>query len=262
LQKGYDEIFSKFEGSPTWLRLCGEVFDLYLGQYSFTPVAQIDFLARELGISSRSHVLDLASGTGGLSCYLAKVTGCRVTGVDASLVAVRIANRRAMLEGLSHHVSFEVGVLPELPYADGCFDAVISVDSVYGIPDKTRLFRGCFRVLKEGGYIGFYTLYKRKRFSVDTPMRARALYWFPLKPYSALLEEVGFEGVSKVDFTRDFVRLTSLWVEAMRRNKEALEREMGGETAEGLLTGDIRMVGELAKEGSIGRALFKARKPL
>jgi hypothetical protein len=83
-----------------------------------------------------------------------------------------------------------------------------------------------------------------------------------LKPYSALLEDVGFEGVSKVDFTRDLVRLTSLWVEAMQRNKEALEREMGGEIAEGLLTGDIRMVWEFAKEGSIGRAFFKARKPL
>jgi hypothetical protein len=64
LQKSYDEIFCKFAKSPTWLRLCQQVFDQYLGQYSFTPVTQIDFLAEELGITSQSHVLELAPGTG------------------------------------------------------------------------------------------------------------------------------------------------------------------------------------------------------
>jgi SAM-dependent methyltransferase len=154
-----------------------------------------------------------------------------------------------------------VGILPELPYADCCFDAVISIDSVYGISDKSQLFHSCFRVLKHGGYIGFYTLYKKKRISAETAMHARALYWFPLKPYSVLLEEAGFEGVLKVDFTKDLVQLTSRWVKAMQKNREVLERELGKKTAEGLLTGDIRIVWELAKEGLIGRALFRAQKP-
>jgi cyclopropane fatty-acyl-phospholipid synthase-like methyltransferase len=262
LQRGYDEIFRKFAGSPTWQTLCQQVFDRYLGQYSFTQTTQIGFLVEKLNITPQSHVLELAPGTGGLSCYLAKLSGCRLTGVDASPVAVKIANRQAMLEGLSQRVIFEVGILPELPYPDCFFDAVISIDSVYGVPDKGQLFRGCCRVLKPGGYIGFYTLYERRKISAETAMHARALYWFPLKPYFILLEEAGFKDVLKVDLTKDFVRLAGRWVNAMQENREALEKELGKKTAEGLLTGDIRIAWALAIEGLIGRALFKAQKPL
>jgi ubiquinone/menaquinone biosynthesis C-methylase UbiE len=262
LQKGYDEIFCKFAGSPTWQALCQQVFDQYLGQYSFTPVTQINLLVEQLNITSQSYVLELASGTGGLSCYLAKLTGCRLTGVDASPAAVRIANRQAMLQGLSQRVNFEVGILPELPYPDSSFDVVISIDSIYGVPDKTQLFHGCYRVLKPGSCIGFYTLYERKKFHAETPMHTRALYWFPLKPYSFFLEEAGFKNILKMELTKDFVQLTRRWVKAMQENRELLEKELGKKTAEGLLTGDIRIAEALAEEGLVGRALFKAQKPL
>ena len=46
------------------------------------------------------------------------MSGCRVTGVDASPMAAKIANEQAMLQGLAERVSFEGSVLPELPYKD------------------------------------------------------------------------------------------------------------------------------------------------
>ena len=266
LQRGFDETFSKMAESPTWEALCCQVFDhecsMRAGQFSFTPVTQIHLLVEKLNITSQSHVLELAPGTGGLSLCLAKESGCRLTGLDISPVAVKIANEQAMLEGMSERVHFEVGVLPELPYQECSFDVVVSVDSVYGVPEKTALFHGCYLVLRPGGYLGFYTLYKRRKFYGESVMHARARHWFPLQPYSKLLEEAGFKDVLKIDLTKGFIQLAKQWVRAIQENRAALDKEMGKKVTKGLVAGDIRTAWALATEGCVGRALFKAQKPL
>jgi len=261
LQRGFDETFCKMAQSPTWEALCRQVFDQYLGQFSFTPVIQIHLLVEKLHITSQSHVLELASGTGGLSLYLAKLTGCRLTGLDASPMAVKIANKQAMLQGLSERVHFEVSILPEMSCSECSFDVVVSIDSIYGVSDKSAVFRGCYRVLRPGGCLGFYTLYERRKFSAESVMHARARYWFPLQPYSKLLEGAGFKDVLKMDLTEDFIRLAKQWVKAMQENRVLLEKELGKKTTKGLVAA-IGTAWALATEGLVGRALFKAQKPL
>ena len=262
LQRSFDEIFHKLAESPTWEALCRQVFDQFLGQFSFTPATQIHLLVEKLHITSQSHVLELASGTGGLSLYLAKLTECRLTGIDISPVAVKIANKQAMAQGLSQRVNFEVGILPELSYPECSFDVVVSIDSIYGVPDKTAVFHGCYRVVRPSGYLAFYTLYERRKLSAESTMYARARYWFPLQPYSKLLEEAGFKDILKIDLTKDFIWLAKQWVKAMEENRASLEKELGKKTTKGLLFGDIRTAWALAREGYIGRALFRAQKPL
>lgn len=178
VQKGYDQIFQKFNSSNVWQELCRHVFGEYLGQYSFTTLKQIHFLIDTLKITSPSRVLDLACGVGGLSCYLAKASGCEIIGLDISPVAIKIANENAMFYDLIGRSCFKVGILPEIPFQSEYFDVVISMDSVYGIPDKRQLFRECYRILRKGGRIGFYTLYKRRSFSPLTALHVRALYGF------------------------------------------------------------------------------------
>lgn len=260
LQKSFDETFGKMAESPTWNALCRQVFDQYLGQLSYTPVTQLHLLAQKLSITSQSHVLELASGTGGLGAYLAKLTGCRLTGLDASSMAVKIANRQAMSQGLTERVNFEVGVLPELTYERCFFDAVISIDSVYCVPDKTALFRSCYRVLRPNGYLGLITLYMRRKIYLESSMHARARGWVPSQPYSKLLEEAGFKGILKIDLTEDLIRLSKHWVEAMQEKRVALDKELGEKITENLLV-DFGTAWALATEGSMGRALFKAQKP-
>ncbi|MCX6649855.1 MAG: methyltransferase domain-containing protein [Candidatus Bathyarchaeota archaeon] len=262
LKVGYsDKIYRKFEESPTWRELCQQVFGQYLGQYSYTPPSQIRLLVEELDITSQSHVLDLGSGLGGLSCYLASVSGCRVTGVDASPGAVKMANKRAVSQSLAERVNFEVRLLPDLPYPDCYFDAVIGIDSIYAVLEKSQLFRGCYRVLKPGGYIGFYSVSERRKLSPENPKHTRALRWSTLKPYPVLLEEASFTHISKVDLTKDLIQLASQWVEAMEKNRESLEKEMGKKNVE-LLIENMRPAWVLAEEGLLERALFKAQKPL
>jgi len=67
--------FQKFESSDVWKELCSQVFGEYLRQYSFTDTKQVDFLVEKLNITSKTRVLDLDCGLGGLSCYLARISG-------------------------------------------------------------------------------------------------------------------------------------------------------------------------------------------
>ena len=57
----------------------------------------------------RPSVLEIGSGTGGLSVALLEMGASRVTGIDLSPASVAVARRRAEAEGYAEQASFEVG---------------------------------------------------------------------------------------------------------------------------------------------------------
>ena len=103
-------------------------------------------------------VLDLGSG-GGFDVFVAaqKVgpTG-RVIGVDMTpeMVSKARANAAAFGErtGLAN-VEFRLGEIEHLPVADNSVDVVISNCVINLSPDKPRVWREIFRVLKPGGRV-------------------------------------------------------------------------------------------------------------
>jgi arsenite methyltransferase len=97
-------------------------------------------------------VLDLGSG-GGFDCFLAaRAVGDKglVIGVDMTAEMVTKARRNAELAGYGN-VDFRLGELENLPIADGIIDVIISNCVINLSPDKERVFREAFRVLKPGG---------------------------------------------------------------------------------------------------------------
>lgn len=75
------------------------------------------------GIPPGSKVLDLGCGNGKSSGALISM-GCDVTGLDISDAAVRICR------GLYPAGTFLKGDAADLPFEDGCFDAVLSVHCI------------------------------------------------------------------------------------------------------------------------------------
>jgi arsenite methyltransferase len=97
-------------------------------------------------------VLDLGSG-GGFDAFLAAdavgPTG-RVIGVDMTPEMISKA-RANQAKGGYGQVEFRLGEIESLPVADASVDVIISNCVINLSPDKPRVFREAFRVLKPGG---------------------------------------------------------------------------------------------------------------
>jgi arsenite methyltransferase len=97
-------------------------------------------------------VLDLGAGAG-FDCFLAANQvgpGGRVIGVDMTPEMVDKA-RENIGKGNYKNVEFRLGEIENLPVADNHVDVIISNCVINLAPDKKRVFREGFRVLKPGG---------------------------------------------------------------------------------------------------------------
>lgn len=97
-------------------------------------------------------VVDLGSG-GGFDCFLAAKevgeTG-KVIGVDMTPEMISKARKNAEKVGTGN-VEFRLGEIEHLPVADNSADIIMSNCVINLSPDKLRVYRDAFRVLKPGG---------------------------------------------------------------------------------------------------------------
>ncbi len=97
-------------------------------------------------------VLDLGSGAG-FDCFLAAramgETG-HVIGVDMTHEMLAKAKENARKNGFTN-VEFRLGEIEALPVADNSVDVIISNCVINLSPEKPRVFRESFRVLRSGG---------------------------------------------------------------------------------------------------------------
>ena len=97
-------------------------------------------------------VLDLGAGAG-IDCFLAANQvgkNGRVIGVDMTPEMIEKARENAR-KGNYANVEFRLGEIENLPVADNSVDVVISNCVINLAPDKGRVFKETFRVLKPGG---------------------------------------------------------------------------------------------------------------
>jgi arsenite methyltransferase len=97
-------------------------------------------------------VLDLGSGAG-FDCFLAaNKVGKRgkVLGVDMTGEMLDLARENAR-KGNYDNVEFRLGEIENLPVGDNQVDVIISNCVINLSPDKKRVFREAFRVLRSGG---------------------------------------------------------------------------------------------------------------
>lgn len=97
-------------------------------------------------------VVDLGSGAG-FDCFLAaRRVGDqgRVIGVDMTPDMISKARANAAKGGYAN-VEFRLGEIEALPVADGVADLILSNCVVNLSPDKARVYRDAFRVLRPGG---------------------------------------------------------------------------------------------------------------
>ena len=96
-------------------------------------------------------LLEIPVGTGVLSMPIFRtLPNAEIVCADYSEKMMSAAKRRAEEMSL-RNVAFRQCDVGNLPFADGEFDAVVSLNGFHAFPDKETAYREIFRVLKPGG---------------------------------------------------------------------------------------------------------------
>ena len=115
------------------------------GVIAKTIAGGAEAFASRLPIASRAKVLDVACGTGNVAIPLAR-RGAIVTGVDIATNLIVQARERAAVEDVT--ATFDEGDAEQLPYADGSFDAVVTMFGAMFAPRPEIVASELARVLK------------------------------------------------------------------------------------------------------------------
>lgn len=103
-------------------------------------------------IGADQQVLDLGCGTGTLMLLVKQARpSARVVGIDGDPAVLRIARAKAARAGVE--LSFDEGMVFDLPYPDGSFDRVLASLVLHHLTraDKLRALREAHRVLRPAG---------------------------------------------------------------------------------------------------------------
>jgi len=136
---------ARYDGLADW-------YDSFIRSEEVTPVA-LAALDRMLG-SGPGRCLDVGCGTGIAFPTLA-AQDWSVVGVDVSADQLAVAHDRAQAAG-ARVVHADA---TQLPFADGSFEAVVSLLTHTDFDDMPAVFRECARVLAPGGrfvYVGVH----------------------------------------------------------------------------------------------------------
>ncbi|MCD8036772.1 MAG: class I SAM-dependent methyltransferase [Clostridiales bacterium] len=113
-----------------------------------------EYLSRALsGIPENfsGTLLEVPVGTGVLTMPIYQtLPNASITCVDYSENMMARAQRRSERDGLTN-IHFLQGDVGKLPFLDGSFDIVLSLNGFHAFPDKEAAYREVFRVLKPGG---------------------------------------------------------------------------------------------------------------
>jgi len=121
------------------------------------------------------RILEIGSGTGGLSVALAR-SGAKVFGIEPSPFGVMASLERAKRYPDSS-ACFFMGMAESLPFKSGFFDLVISSAVLEHVGDIEETIREMFRVLKPDGKV--YHEIPNYLFPMEPHYK---IFWLPLMP--------------------------------------------------------------------------------
>lgn len=108
-------------------------------------------LIEMLNIRGNEKALDLACGTGDITFALGeKLPAGEATGLDITKGMIEIANRK-LGEKNVNNVSFQLGDIMSMPFADATFDYVTCGYALRNVPDVELALAEINRVMKPGG---------------------------------------------------------------------------------------------------------------
>lgn len=162
-------------------------------------------LAKEAGFNEALKILDVGCGIGGPCRMLADEFGCHATGIDLTKEYIRTATLLSELTGLQDKTIFIQADALQLPFEDNSFDVVWTQHVQMNIADKEGFYTEIKRVLKQGGRLVYYDIFKRNDEPIHYPVPwakdASISFLFKTTALAACLASLGFTETHTTDQT-------------------------------------------------------------
>ena len=129
---------------PLW------IFDNQMGPH---PLWLAEFLTQSFDLNPGMRVLDLGCGRGITSVFLAREFGVQVYAVDL-WGGPDEKWQNAKLHGVENLITPVYADARDLPFAQGFFDAIVSVDSYFYFGHEDGYLENILKFLRPGGKIG------------------------------------------------------------------------------------------------------------
>ena len=235
-----------------------------LGQSGWVTADELDRFADWLGLGSDSHLLDVGCGSGGPALHLTERTGAGVVGIDLVEEGIATATRLAAERGLADRARFvRADAGGPLPFADGTFDSVVSIDVMCHLPGRREILREWHRVTRPGARILFTDPTIVTGLVTDGEIADRSavgIYVFSAESVNErVLAEAGFEVERREDLTENMSAMAGRWHDARERFRDDLLADEGVATFEGIQR-FLAACHLLARERRLSRYAFLARR--
>lgn len=152
-----------------------------------------------LELQPRDRVLDIGFGGGYLLERMsAIVTEGALEGVDVSSAMVRQAEKRYRKKAQTGQLKFTCASVESLPFPDGHFTKVCTVNSIFYWQDAEKGFREIYRVLVRTGLAALCFTCKS---SIEGKTFAKYLHLYNSGKVVQLMAETGFKNIQSQTFS-------------------------------------------------------------
>ena len=150
--KTLGRVGTMYDGIVTRSTLLGKLMDSLIWGLGRERAAQwINDALAPIPTDFTGRLLEVPVGTGVLTMPLYRsLPNAKVTCLDYSADMMAHAEKRMEAMGIGN-ITFTQGDVGALPFEDGSFDIVLSLNGFHAFPDKDAAFRETCRVLRTGG---------------------------------------------------------------------------------------------------------------
>ena len=257
--------YSNFEES-TLSQVREETYGEDIGQFSWLTADEFRRFLQWLDLGPGSDVLDVACGSGGPALFMARTTGCRITGMDINENGINTANQMAEARGMSLQARFQQGDAADpLPYDDSSFDAVTCIDAINHMYNRAEVLGEWYRVLRPNGRLLFTdaVIVTGMLMRDEITARSNSMGQFIFTPpgvHDRLIEAAGFIDLEVEDVTATIAMVSKNWHQARAGHRDQLLRMESQADFENLQH-MLAAAHTLASERRLSRFAYRARKP-